>query len=305
MILTNSCVSYEFKDLDATINAHKLYQHVQRLVRIDPPRNFQNVASLNEAASYIFETFKNIGLSVEYQIYSVSGVEYKNVIASYGPLDGKRLVIGAHYDVFSEFQGADDNASGIAALLELARLLGDRQPKLKYRVELVAFTLEEPPFFRSEAMGSYIHAKSLREAKADIIGMISIEMIGYFSSHEDSQAYPLGAMSWFYPTVGDYIAIVSNYSSATMYHFFAAGIATKIKTESIRAPSFLVGVDFSDHLNYWRFDYPAIMITDTSFYRNPNYHEQGDTIDTLDFSKMAAVVEGIFIGIINFPLSET
>lgn len=130
--------------------------------------------------------------------------------------------------------------------------------------------------------------------------MASLEMIGFFSNEKKSQEYPVSIMKLFYPTKGDFIAIVGNYrSSRLIRHFFSNMKSSSINIEQLKAPSFLTGVDFSDHLNYWEFGYKAIMITDTSFYRNPNYHMKSDTIETLDFHKMAEVIKGLYWSLIN------
>jgi hypothetical protein len=160
----------------------------------------------------------------------------------------------------------------------------------------VAYSLEEPPFFATENMGSYIHAKSLHDANTDVAGMISLEMLGYFSDEENSQQYPLGMLKWIYGDKGNFITIVQK--------SFGGGFAKKfrklafrnnsIATKSFRVPSFFGGIDLSDHRNYWKFGYSAIMISNTSFYRNHNYHTQNDKLATLDLSRMALVIDGVY-----------
>lgn len=277
-----------------------LKETVQKLSTTEPPRSFSNPESLDQVARYIKSKFSEYGLSPVEQVYQVDKVAYKNVVASYGPPDAPVLVVGAHYDVFGDLPGADDNASGVAGLIELARLLHTQQPKLNYRIELVAFTLEEPPFFRSFLMGSYVHAKSLYEQDVEVIGMVCLEMIGYFSSAKKSQNYPVPLMRLFYPGTGNFIALVGNFGSSSLSgHFRKNFAAESLEVRQLHAPSFVPGVDFSDHMNYWKFGYKAIMITDTSFYRNANYHQETDTIDTLDFEKMAEVVRGVYWGLVN------
>lgn len=219
---------------------------------------------------------------------------YKNVIASFGTGNTKRIIIGAHYDVCENQEGADDNASGVVGFLELARLL--KGQKLNYRVDLVAYSLEEPPFFRTENMGSYIHAKSLVDNNIDVFGMMSLEMIGYFKDEKKSQSYPVGLLSLFYGNRGNYIAFIKKFGSGKFYRkFYKKYKATKtIKTKKLTAPAFVTGIDYSDHLNYWKFGFSAFMITDTSFFRNPNYHEKTDTMETLNIPKMAKVIDGVF-----------
>ncbi|MGM9478622.1 M28 family peptidase [Pedobacter sp. GSP4] len=222
---------------------------------------------------------------------------FKNVICSFGTANSKRIIIGAHYDTCGNQEGADDNASGVSGLLELARLF--KGQILKHRVDLVAYTLEEPPYFRTENMGSYIHAKSLETAKIDVYGMISLEMIGYFKDEKKSQSYPLGILSWFYGNKGNYITLVKKFGSGNFAKHFTKSFkqSQAIRTKTFVGPPSLPGIDFSDHLNYWKFGYSALMITDTSFFRNKNYHQVTDTMETLDLNRMAKVIDGVFYSI--------
>ena len=209
--------------------------------------------------------------------------------------------MGAHYDVCEEQPGADDNASGIAGLLAVAGLFQKYAPRLDYRIDFAAYTLEEPPVFRSESMGSYIHARSLHDAGVEIMGMACLEMIGYYTDAPKSQEYPLSLMKLFYPTRGDFIGVVGNFGSRRLTRHFKGALAlTTLPVESLTAPAFLPGVDFSDHLNFWKYGHPAVMITDTAFYRDPNYHAASDVIETLDFAKMQEVVKGLYWALINF-----
>lgn len=282
------------------VSKERLYETVKQLTSTPLPRNSFNLASLNTAADYIMNEMKKAGGRMEEQKYTVGGKEYRNIICSFGPEDGERIITGAHYDVCDNQPGADDNASGVAGLLELARLLSGKKD-LKYRIDLVAYTLEEPPYFRTEHMGSAVHAKYLHDNKIKVKAMISIEMIGYFSDEPKSQQYPLGILKWFYPTRGNYIAVVGKIGQGSIVRKVKKHMrsGSGIDVRSINAPAFVQGIDFSDHLNYWKYGYDAVMITDTSFYRNANYHENTDTIDTLDFTKMAEVVKGIYNALIN------
>mgnify|MGYP003112599033 CR=1 FL=1 len=269
------------------------------ITKTDEYRNFRNLEQLNQIADYLKEEFSKHADTTYFQSYTVSGVEYKNVVAVFNPKSKKHLIIGAHYDVCKDQEGADDNASGTVGLLELARMLKDRD--LNHRVELVAYTLEEPPFFRTEHMGSFIHAKSLSDKNAEVVGMICLEMIGYFKDEKKSQDYPIGILSWFYGSKGDYITLVKKFGAGKFVRQFNRAFkkTTKIETKKFSGPPSLPGIDFSDHLNYWKFDYPALMITDTAFYRNKNYHEKGDTLETLDLSKMAAVIDAVYDSILE------
>ena len=149
-------------------------------------------------------------------------------------------------------------------------------------------------------MGSFIHAKSLHDNKVNVLGMVSLEMIGYYSDASKSQEYPLPFMNLFYPTKADFIAVVGNFASSKLIkHFKNTMNLTPLDAESLKAPACLIGIDFSDHMNYWKFGYHAIMITDTAFYRNLNYHSVSDTIYTLNFDKMKEVVKGVYWALIN------
>ena len=261
-------------------------------------RNYKNIDQLNKTAEYIKSVFSQYSDSICIQEYLVNGEIYRNVICSFGTENKKRIIVGAHYDVCGNQEGADDNASGVVGLLELSRLLKGK--KLKQRIDLIAYALEEPPYFRTEYMGSYIHAKSLIDNKTDVYGMISLEMIGYFNDDSKSQSYPLGILSLFYGNKGNYITLVKKFGAGKFTRkFIRAFKNTKsINTKKFAAPPVLQGIDFSDHLNYWKFGISALMVTDTSFYRNKNYHESTDMMETLDIKRMAMVINGVFNTII-------
>jgi hypothetical protein len=267
---------------------------------MSPPRNYNNIESLNKSANYILQEFVNYGRTPERQKFKVADNIYENIIVSVGPKECNRLIVGAHYDVWGNQPGADDNASGIAGLLEIARFAKIHEQELPYRVDFVAYTLEEPPFFSTTNMGSFVHARFLHENNISVRGMICLEMIGFFSGKKNSQGYPLSFMRLFYPSTGSFIGVVSNYGSSSLSKQLSQHLkATSIQVKELKAPSFITGIDFSDHRNYWKFGYEAVMITDTAFYRNPNYHEPSDTFDTLDFSRMKEVVNGICWSLMN------
>jgi len=282
-------------------NSDKLKQTVNYLCNTKKPRNFKNNKILDEVAKYIQNSLDSMGISSEEQAYEYDSTVYRNIICRYGNDSLPKIVIGAHYDVCGDQPGADDNASGVAGLLELAGILYKEKPELKYCVEMVFYTLEEPPFFRTEYMGSYIHAKSLADKKANVKFMASMEMIGYFSDERKSQTYPIGLMKLFYGSKGDFIAIVGKPGMKKPVKKFKRSIKKSgMKAKKLIAPAGLAGVDFSDHLNYWLFDFKAFMITDTAFMRNFNYHEKGDKPEILDYTRMAEVVEGIYYSIVNY-----
>lgn len=268
--------------------------HLIALTKTEQYRTYKNIDQLNNTAAYIESVFHQYSDSVYIQAYTVHGQVYKNIICSFGTEHKKRIIVGAHYDVCNNQEGADDNASGVVGLLELARLLKGQQ--LNHRVDLVAYTLEEPPFFRTAYMGSYIHAKSLADQHVDVYGMISLEMIGYFSDKKKSQSYPIGLLSLFYGNKGNYITLVKKFGAGKFARKFCGQYkSTKtIRTKKFTAPPTLPGIDFSDHLNYWNFGFSALMLTDTSFFRNKNYHEPTDTLETLDLHSMAKVIDGVW-----------
>ncbi|HEY8400604.1 MAG TPA: M28 family peptidase [Cytophagaceae bacterium] len=279
-----------------------LYQHVEKLITTSNYRNHENIEALNEAADYIITAFKETGLTPYEQTYMANGRNYKNIIAGYGPSDAPVLVVGAHYDVCGNQDGADDNASGVAGLLELARLLNTFKPTLPYRIELVAYTLEEPPYFRTSLMGSAVHAQKLTESQTTVLGMICLEMIGYYSDQKSSQDFPISFLKLFYPSTGNFITVVGKLGEGKMVKKVKRKMieGADIPVESITAPASIPGIDFSDHQNYWKYNIPAVMITNTAFYRNKNYHMPTDTIDTLNFTKMAEVVKGVYKAITEF-----
>lgn len=276
------------------VSPERLKDHVRMLSETLHPRSVGELTNLEAAANYIRTEFTAAGAAVADQWFTDRGEKYRNVIARFGPAEGPILVIGAHYDSFETTPGADDNASGIAGLIELAGLLARHPPGRP--VELVAFTNEEPPHFRYPSMGSAHHAASLRAAGRDVSLMLALEMIGWFSDTAGSQAYPFPGMSLLYPDKGDFIAVIGRFSDWAETRKVKAAMrgSGDLPVHSMNSLSLIPGVDFSDHLNYWAEGYPALMITDTAFYRNPHYHTPEDTYDRLDYARMAKVVEGVF-----------
>lgn len=276
------------------VDPARLEAHVRKLSVEFAPRDVSHLENLDRAAAYIADQFRQTGASVSEQPYNVQSRSYRNVTASFGPDTSERIVVGAHYDSAGPLPGADDNASGVAGLLELARLLGSQPPSI--RVELVAFSTEEPPYFGSTGMGSSVHAISLRNRNVKVRAMLSLEMIGYFSDAHGSQHFPVGLLGAFYPSTGNFIGVVGRVSDGLLVRQVkkAMSNAAPLPVYSINAPSFIPGVDFSDQLNYWEAGYGAVMITDTAFYRNRNYHTEHDTAEKLDYKRMAMVVEGVY-----------
>lgn len=264
-----------------------LRQHVDFLTSDVHPRGVDRPENLDEAAAYIERAFRRSGGTVSVQPFNG---RFRNVIASFGPASGRALVVGAHYDAFTatgDLRGADDNASGTAGLLELARLLGVHAPPRP--VILVAYSAEEPPFYGSERMGSAVHAASV-DAKT-IDGMICLEMIGYY---DGPQTWPNAVYDLLYRDRGDFIAVCGGWADRGLVRAVKSGIrgAGGIPVYSFTGPR--AALDGSDHINYWAAGMRAVLVTDTAFLRNPNYHSERDTADTLDYERMARVVDGVF-----------
>ncbi|MEA3462862.1 MAG: M28 family peptidase [Bacteroidota bacterium] len=279
----------------------RLYRDVDFLCAIRPYRNYKNLDSLEKASSYISGEFASHGYKPVEQLWEAEGNEYKNIIASYREEKERRLIVGAHYDVAGDQEGADDNASAVAGLLETARLVSENQPALDYGIDFVAYNLEEVPFFTTEKMGSFIHAKSLYESGVNVRGMICYEMIGYFSDEPGSQKFPSEEVARMYPDTGNYIVVVG-IEKCREFNARFFGLMTEcaeIAVERIDFPDSNELAARSDQRNYWTFGYDALMINDTSFMRNPNYHLASDTIDTLDFDKMTGVVSSCYHAITN------
>lgn len=276
------------------VDPARLEAHVRRLSESFRPRDFRHPENLDRAADYLRTELRRAGGRIEEQAYEVGGARFRNVIARFGPRTGERVVIGAHYDAFGDLPGADDNASGVAGLLELAELLGRQAPKVP--VELVAYTLEEPPIFRTGDMGSARHAARLRAQGVPVRAMLCLEMIGYFSDQAGSQQVPIAGLGSVFPSTGDFIAVVGDPGSQALVQRVKAAMqgASPLRVESLNAPRSVPGVDYSDHFPYWDAGYPAVMITDTADNRNFAYHTAEDTADRLDYRRMAQVVQGIY-----------
>jgi hypothetical protein len=273
-----------------------LKAHVRHLSEDIGTRTYQETEKLNKAADYIEEKFRSYKCNVRRQSFRNEKSTYYNIEAEVkGTLaGGGMIVIGAHYDTAWGTPGADDNASGVAGVLELARLVSEKP--LPYTIRFVAFALEEPPFFRTKNMGSYVYAESLKKEGLKIEGMVSLEMIGYFCDKDGCQYYPLPFFRWFYPNRGNFLAFVGNIRSRqfTLKMKKAFQKSSSLPVESLNTISLVPGVDLSDHLSFWRFGYNAFMITDTAFYRNPHYHAQSDTAEKLDYKKIAEFVKGLY-----------
>lgn len=272
----------------------RLQGHVERLAGEIGERSYRQPAALREAAGYVTGVLEGYGLPVTAQGYEAKGVWCENLEAEIpgGARREEVLLVGAHYDTAYGTPGADDNASGVAGMLELARLLRNSRPARTLR--LVAFVNEEPPFFFFGNMGSKVYATEARRRGDDIRLMVSLEMLGCYSDQPGSQGYP-PLLKWFFPDRGNFIGFVSNLKSraslAALCRAFAA--SSSFPFQKLAAPYLAPGVGWSDQLSFWRQGYPAVMVTDTAFYRYAHYHERTDTPEKLDYSRMARVVQGL------------
>lgn len=256
-------------------------------------RNLESYENLNKSAQYIQDSLKAYGYEVIRQDYAVDGKDYHNIIARSNDWDDRKeiIIVGAHYDSCFTL-GADDNASGIAGLLEVARLLKN-EPSAN-QVQFVAFTNEEPPYFSTSVMGSRVYTRWLHRHGFKVKVAVIFEMLGFYSDNLFSQRY-LPLIGSFYPNQGNFIAAVGNFPSkdvlGKLVHYFKK--SSSFPMESLVAPSFLPGIYFSDHASFWREGYPAVMVTDTAYLRNKHYHKQSDQIETINFYKMSYVVHGL------------
>lgn len=277
---------------EVTVDPARLKDHVTVLSRDFHPRSYLSFVKLEAAAKYIEGQFRKAGAEVRSQDCSFGTRSYRNVIGTFGAGAGKKVVIGAHYDSCWETPGADDNASGVAGLIELAYLFGEIPPARE--IELVAYTLEEPPYFGTEKMGSFHHAKAM--VGSGVAGVIVLEMIGYFTDAAESQEYPNVLLSALYPSRGNFIAVVGNLDQRPFTKAVKVAMqgTTDVPVFSVNAPAALPGIDFSDHRNYWVHDIDAVMVTDTAFYRNKAYHTAEDTADRLDYGAMARVTAAVY-----------
>jgi len=280
---------------DAALDAlrERLTKHVAVLAGEIGERNQDNRAELDRAADYVEGQLNDLGYLATPDVFGEK--QFRNfVVDLYGTeLPAEILVVGAHYDTTWFTPGADDNASGVAALIEVARLLKDRP--LRRSVRLIAFVNEEDPYFGGDEMGSMVAAKRSYERDENVIGMFSLEMLGFYSAAENSQHYPKPVQR-FYPRTADFIGFVGNLGSRALLHEAIGEFraAARFPAEGLAAPEWLVpDVRRSDNYAYWRYGFPAVMVTDTSNFRNRNYHNPRDRPETLDYDRMARVVTGL------------
>ncbi len=284
----------------------RLRAHAEKLAGELGERHFfgPNLARLRSAEEHITAEFKKCGYAVSRRPYMVFGVEVANVEALRPGTDTRApyYVVGAHYDT-AENPGADDNASGVAVLLELACRLSKKPPAADIR--FAAFTNEEPPFFRKDTMGSAVYVSSAIARGDRITGGIVLEMLGYYKEERFSQKYP-PLIGPFLPNRGDFLAQVGDFGSRGLSKALAPAFrqGTGLPLVAVTLPAFVPGVDFSDHRNFWAKGIAAVMFTDTAFYRNANYHRDSDLPDTLDYARMAAAADGLEAALRALPPSK-
>ena len=279
----------------------ELHADVQKLAGEIGERNMWHYPQLNAAADFIENSFSRAGLRPRRDTYEIRGQACHNIVAEISGASPEIILIGAHYDSVFGSPGANDNGSGVAAMLALARRFANRQPERRltqtpYKtLRFVAFVNEEPPYFLSGEMGSLVYAGRCKARGDKIAAMISLETIGYFSDAPNSQNYPSRALGVFYPKVGNFIGFVSNVHSRTLLRRAIALFRkhAKIPSEGASLPWFIPGVSWSDQWSFWKHGYPGIMITDTAPFRYPYYHSANDTPDKLDYDRFTLVVSGM------------
>lgn len=274
--------------------AQRLNGHVKEIAR--KPHNVQHPKELERVASYIENELTEMGYPIYRQPFTVDGQEVRNIEVTIEPAKANSgtLIVGAHYDSYSDTRGANDNASGTAAVIELARRLSDLRGKAEYKIRLVLFVNEEPPYFKTEKMGSFVYAKQLSQTDESVIGMFSLETMGYYNDQKYSQKYPF-PLNLLYPDKGNFIAFVGMTSSRPLVRKTVKSFRSHTSFPSVggSAPGSLQGIGWSDHWAFEQFDIPALMITDTAAFRYPHYHSRKDTVDKVDYEKLARVLEGL------------
>jgi len=272
--------------------AGRLRSHVQAVGARE--HNVWALAELEAAAAYIERELAAAGHAVRHEEFRSYVAPVRNVLTEVrgGSRPDEIVVVGAHYDSVRGAPGANDNGSGVAAVLELAYAFRDWRPARTWR--LVLFVNEEPPFYQTDQMGSRVHAARARSRGERIVAMYSLETIGWYSDAPGSQHYPF-PFSWFYPDRGDFLAFVGNLPSRGLLHATVATFRThaQFPSDGVAAPAFIPGVDWSDHGSFWDAGYPALMVTDTAPYRYPHYHTAQDTPDKVDYERLARVVRGL------------
>jgi Zn-dependent M28 family amino/carboxypeptidase len=278
----------------------RLRAHIAVLADEIGPRNVYVPKKLDAAAQYIRVFWENTGYEVHTQTFTVQDIACHNLAVEISghTKPEEIVVVGAHYDTVSWAPGANDNGSAVAALLELSRLFSSASTSRTVR--FVAFTNEEPPFFKTGSMGSLVYAKACQKRKENIVAMVCLETIGYYRGARKTQKYPI-PFSFFYPDTGNFIAVVGNLGSKPLVKSFTRRFMEEsdFPIECVATFGFLTGIDWSDHWSFWHCGYPAIMITDTALFRYPYYHSSEDTPDKIDYPRLARVTHGLYRALAN------
>jgi hypothetical protein len=275
--------------------AESLKRHVVGVASEE--HNFAYPEALERSARYIEATLFGLGYAVSRDEFETEDIKVRNLeVSRRGPGSGtpRLIVIGAHYDSAQGAVGANDNGSGVAALLELARFLKTVEPAEGLEVRLVFYVNEELPWFSTDKMGSYVHSSRLAREGREVVAMLSLETIGWYSESYDSQRYPF-PFSLFYPSRGNFIGFVANLGSRSLMHRVIGTFrrSASFPSEGVAAPESIPGISWSDQWAYWKFGWPALMVTDTAPFRYPHYHTLRDTPDKLDYDRLARVVKGL------------
>lgn len=272
----------------------RLREHVWTLAGQIGERNLWRREALEASAHYIEKRFRESGYDVASQEFVVADTTVRNLEVELPGtvLPDEIVLLGAHYDSVMGSPGANDNATGTAAVLEIARLLAGQ--KLARTVRFVAFVNEEPPLFQTDAMGSRVYARRARKRGEKIVAMLSLETIGYYSDAEGSQHYPFPFM-FFYPSTANFIGFVGNIRSRKLVRQSLQSFRrhAPFPSEGVAAPGWIMGIGWSDHWSFWKEGYPAIMVTDTALFRYAHYHSATDTPDEIDYARMARIVVGL------------
>jgi Zn-dependent M28 family amino/carboxypeptidase len=282
-------------DTDLIVN---LQRHVDRLAGLIGPRHLGRPAAFDAAAGLVERELVAAGYTVERQTYPAQGRDVSNLVAELpgGKRKDEVVIVGAHYDTVPSTPGADDNASGVGVLIETARLM--RQRRFQRTVRFVGFACEEPPHYFTGEMGSQVYARMCRTRGETIRGMLCLEMVGYYSDEPESQRVPESiprSLHKAFPRRGNFLAAVGNLRSWRLLWRFRRGFkrAVRFPLFTIALPESIHEIRRSDNSSFWDQGYPALMLTDTSFLRNPHYHMASDTPDTLDYLRMAQVAVGV------------
>jgi hypothetical protein len=302
--IVNATLKYPMENLNMSELERRLRQHVSVLCEEIGPRSIYTFENLCRAERYIFQSMAEAGYEVERQAFNYQALEVANLVARpprYSR-EGLQYILCAHYDTVSTTPGADDNASAVAVLLEVARIALEQGCACGQGVnwQFIAFTTEEPPAFQTRHQGSRVFARQARRQGLRIDGVIDLEMVGYFSSGRGSQKLPFLLQFFGYPRTGNFIAVVGNWKSRRLTRQLIASMranaALPVEFAVVPERGFLLFlVRLSDHSSFWDHGYPAVMVTDTAFLRNPHYHTWRDTPDKLDFKAMAEVTKSVLL----------